>query len=331
MVAAEGPVQTVLGARPTDRVRVGLRAGSAHDPPGREGLAWVTAHAVAASVGADIGIDIGPEIVLFDVPTADAERLAAALVAPPSPEAVAGARTAALAALDRLDCRQLAERAWDAWIYAGHPYGHAPEGRRSVVPTLTAAEVAGFQAVRYVRSAAAVGLPAGVALPPGFDGLPARLSASPVPALRLPLPAARTFTLVAEGEGCEVAGAPASGGEGGGAAQAPRGAFDARREGRRLEGSGSGVDSVVPAPVASAPVTSAPVTSEADAIFLALLQRDPWPSRSSSPRPPALSAALIPDADSVRTVRVLPPAEAAASQASQSPASPSLTVEELLR
>lgn len=205
-MAAAGPVRTVpLPAG--EPVRVAVRAGSAHDPPGREGLAWVTAHAIAAAGGATV--DVGAEAVVYSVAVEGVPALALALAAPPSLERVAAARTDAAQALADLDCRALAERAWDTWIYTGHPYGHAPEGRLSVLPTLTALEVAAFQQVRYVRSVAVVGVPVGVGLDPGlFGSLPPRLSASPVPAVRLPLPAARVLVVTAENMRCLVAGHP---------------------------------------------------------------------------------------------------------------------------
>jgi len=208
LVAAAGPVRTV--ALPADEpLRVALRAGSAHDPPGREGLAWVTARAVADAAGATV--EVGPDVVVFTAPADRAAALADALVAPPSLERVLAARESAMAALGSLDCAGIAERAWDTWIYAGHPYGHAPEGRLSVLPTLTVAEVGGFQGARYVRSVAVVGVPAGASVPlSAFDVLPPRLSTSPVPSVRLPLPPERVLIVHADDRRCVVAGHPAA-------------------------------------------------------------------------------------------------------------------------
>ncbi len=207
LVAAAGPVRAVpLPAG--EPLRLALRAGSAHDPPGREGLAWVTAHAVAAAAGATF--EVGPEVVVFSVAPDRAAALAAALAASPTTERVAAAREAAAAALAGLDCAALAERAWDAWMYAGHPYGHAPEGRLSVLPTLSVAEVTGFQEVRYVRSVAVLGVPSGSSVDAGaFTTLPPRLSQSPVPAATLPPPPERALVVHAEGRRCVVAGHPA--------------------------------------------------------------------------------------------------------------------------
>lgn len=207
LVAAEGPVRS-LPLPASEPVRVALRAGSAHDPPGREGLAWITAHAIAATAGASV--DVGAEVVVYSTAIEGVPALSLALSVPPSSERVAAARIEAAQALADLDCRALAERAWDSWIYAGHPYGHAPEGRLSVLPTLTTQEVAAFQEVRYVRSVAVVGVPAGAAVDLGlFGALPPRLSVSPVPAVRLPLPAAKVLLIAAEGKRCLVAGHPA--------------------------------------------------------------------------------------------------------------------------
>lgn len=205
LVAAEGPVE-VVRTPAGEPLRVALRAGSAHDPSGREGLAWVTAHAVAAEAGARV--EVGPEIVVFTVSPERAGALAEALATAPSEARVAEARVAAAAALEALDCAAVAERAWDAWVYAGHPYGHAPEGRLSVLPTLTAAEVAGFLGERYVRSVAVLGVPAGDPVDAAaFERLPPRLSRSPTPARSI-APEGRVLVVRAPDRRCLVAGHP---------------------------------------------------------------------------------------------------------------------------
>ncbi|MFN7142280.1 MAG: hypothetical protein ACK4YP_00765 [Myxococcota bacterium] len=80
-----------------------------------------------------------------------------------------------------------------------------------MLPTLTAAAVAAFQDLRYVRSLAVLGVPSGATVDPGpFAALPPRLSASPVPTVTLPLPEDRVLVVHAEGQRCVVAGHPAS-------------------------------------------------------------------------------------------------------------------------
>jgi len=366
LVAAEGPVQT-LPLPAGEPLRVALRAGSAHDPPGREGLAWVVAHAVAAAAGATV--EVGPEIVVFTPAPDGAAALAAALAAPPSEARVADARAAALAALAGLDCRALAERAWDTWVYAGHPYGHAPEGRASVLPTLTMNEVTAFQQVRYVRSVAVVGVPSGTAVDlRAFEALPPRLSLSPVPSARLPLPTARVLVVTAEDARCLVAGHPAAAADTNAAVAALLAAPEAlvltqRREPRRLVAlplpPGFDVSARVAAVLdggwlplwqasrALAPEVTLPPSA---ALGDALLAQRAWPALAhplaggggaptadmaiASPAPVPLDAALASwfTPAELRAVVVLPPAEAAAFESSapagvQAP----LSAQELLR
>jgi hypothetical protein len=203
LLAAAEPIVTIEQAN----TQVAIRAGSAYDPPGREGLAWVTAHAVAAAAGATV--EVGPEIVVFS--TTDPAKLAVSLAAPPTAEQVHTSAAAAAESLAASDCATLASAAWDAWVYVGHPYGHAPMGRRSVLTTLTTAEVAGFQQLRYVRSVAALGAP-DTTHRAAFDALPPRLSRSPTPATIPPLPEQQVLIVRAEGQRCLLVGHPVSGG-----------------------------------------------------------------------------------------------------------------------
>jgi hypothetical protein len=172
-----------LGA---DQARVVVRAGSAYDPPNREGLAFLTAHALAAQVpGASV--EVGEEIVRFTLPLAGLATLGRAMDAAPPADALMQARDEASRAQPPATCDEAARQAWALVRYAGHPYGHLPTGRASVLPTVTALEVQQFIAARYVREALRVATGA----PPGEDALtalttrPARLSRSTLPA---PLP-----------------------------------------------------------------------------------------------------------------------------------------------
>lgn len=172
-----------LGA---DRARVVVRAGSAYDPPNREGLAFLTAHALAAQVhGASV--EVGEEIVRFTLPLAGLAALGRTMDAPPPADVLARAREEAVRAQSPTTCEEAAALAWALVRYAGHPYGHAPAGRASVLPTVTSLEVRQFIAARYVREAVRVAMGA----PPSDDAIaalatrPARLSRSTLPA---PLP-----------------------------------------------------------------------------------------------------------------------------------------------
>jgi hypothetical protein len=187
------------------RVRVVARAGSAYDPPAREGLAFVAAQAVALQVpGASV--EVGEEVVRLELPADALPKLAQALRAAPPETALADARLRAEQALMPATCEEAAQLAWRLTAWAGHPYGHALAGRSSVWPTITPAEVRSFLDTRWVREAVRVGAAPGRAPDASsLEALPARISRSTVPApLHAALP--RSFTVrakLAEGDaGC---------------------------------------------------------------------------------------------------------------------------------
>lgn len=189
LVRAGGPVGIVALPTGSARAVVAVRAGSAYDPPGRDGLAYVTALAIAKAAGPDVALDFGMEMVTYSVPMEGLAALGAALSRPP--DALGTPAVGAPA------CAELAASAWDLWVFAGHPYGHRPTGRDSTLPTFTWEEIRGFQSARYVRDGVRVGIPApgtvaagAAAAGPGagggsvgatLDGLPKVLSRSPTP------------------------------------------------------------------------------------------------------------------------------------------------------
>ncbi|MBM4392533.1 MAG: hypothetical protein FJ090_15535 [Deltaproteobacteria bacterium] len=184
---AQGPLRVVAveGAEP--RVHVVVRAGSAYDPPSREGLAFVVAHALAARAGADVAV--GPEWLSISFPPGGAARVGEVLAAPIDEESMALARAAALASLRSRDCATLAQATGATWLWAGHPYGHAVAGRLSVLPTLSVAEAQAFRDARYVRDAVALALEGAVdasVLAPIEAAIPPRLSRSVTPAVMPP-------------------------------------------------------------------------------------------------------------------------------------------------
>jgi predicted Zn-dependent peptidase len=162
-VAAEAPVQVQRGEGPPDRARfqVEVAAGSALDPVGREGTAWVVADVVFRPLeggGRELGwtttVD-GVEATLdcpADEAAACASALADALRAPSwSESALSLARTAAAAALATGDDTALATGALSLVVFRAHPYGHAPAGRTSVLATLAPSELQRFHGQRYTR------------------------------------------------------------------------------------------------------------------------------------------------------------------------------------
>jgi len=156
-------------------VVIGVRAGSAHDPVGQEGLAWLTAEQVRNSgelrsriseLGGRLAVDIGGEVVVFtlEVPTvasADAVAvLAESLVKPVfSEESFEVSKAESVQWLNEglgSSAARLAEEAFGLWVYQGHPYGHAAQGRAGVLATLTLQDVQRFFERRYIRPALAI-------------------------------------------------------------------------------------------------------------------------------------------------------------------------------
>ena len=165
-------------------IQVAVRAGSAHDPVGREGLASLTALALREggagerspdeveqalyALGTDVEVVVDRELVTYRtralVEDLDviAGLLGDMLLAPVFDEAaVERIRGEAADRLDRaLVARdeQLGHEVFDTWIFEGHPYGHPADGRAGVVETLELAEVRQFRAARYVRPAIHLGV-----------------------------------------------------------------------------------------------------------------------------------------------------------------------------
>lgn len=161
-----------------------VRAGSAFDPPGREGLAWAAAHAVATGIGASVVV--GPELVEFS---------GVGLVVGATPRRI-----------PTRACVEQAEDVFAARVWAGHPYGHAVWGRSSVLSTISELEVAQFVDRWYVNPAIAVVGPADVALT-----APARLANAPTPTV-LPRPGVGIVHVDGESS-CLVFGVAAEGPE----------------------------------------------------------------------------------------------------------------------
>jgi hypothetical protein len=196
LLAARGPVRAVPGGA---ELVVAVRAGSAYDPPGREGLAWVAAQAVAGAAGARV--EVSPDAAVFTMAPERGFAFAAALTAPGA-DRVAEARSRALHALADRSCPGRALRAWVASAWVGHPYGHATEGRTSVLPTLAMDEVQAFLATRYVRDAVVVAGDAGALV-----GIPPLLSRAVVPTVPS-TPAGPPLATIAASGTCVAVGNP---------------------------------------------------------------------------------------------------------------------------
>jgi hypothetical protein len=229
--AAEGPARLQRLDAPSAGdiawMEVGIRAGSAHDPLGREGIAWLTADLLRhggtramdpgafdralADLGAEIDVEVGPEIVRFrargPANRAAIEALLGAMVSEPRfdegafPDAVQRA-TSALAAHESAPASDLGSDAIRTWVFRGHPYGHLMEGRRGTLETIRAQEVRQFYADRYVRAASAgcvIGqAPAGDALGAALTALPPRLYRDVTPRIVEPVDGRRLLWVESE-------------------------------------------------------------------------------------------------------------------------------------
>ena len=179
LVVAGGPLRVVEDvSAPRGAAELVVRAGSAYDPPGREGLAFVLAHGLAERAGVEV--TVGPELVRFLGLEGRAAALAAALVAEVD-DALVQAGAGAVHEPDA--CAAHARQAALAWGLAGHPYGHRVEGRTSVLPTLRAGEVQAFRQLRYVRDAAVLVTGSGADVAALLEALPPALSRSVTPAV----------------------------------------------------------------------------------------------------------------------------------------------------
>ncbi|GDX79469.1 hypothetical protein LBMAG42_12800 [Deltaproteobacteria bacterium] len=182
LIEARGAVRVVREPSAPARVHVVLRAGSAYDPPSREGLAYVVATAVASASGA--ALSVGPELVQLSVAPEGVSALAAALAAPLTAEAFAAGKADAAARFGVNECAAVASALGDAWILAGHPYGHAVFGRSSVIPTLSLAEGESFRLQRYARDAAVIAVDGEVNVTSLLGLFTPSLSSSVTPAVR---------------------------------------------------------------------------------------------------------------------------------------------------
>jgi zinc protease len=169
-----------------------IRAGSAYDPTGQEGVASLTANllrqggtttlgpeqvdAALYALAADIDVVIDKETVTFrgKALAEDAETflpLFTSLVTQPAFDDAAFNRlradsiehlTNGVMSSDEL----LGDMLLDIWLHEGHPYGHPIQGRIGALDALDLQDVKDFYNDAYVKSAVTIGLAA-----PGADTL----------------------------------------------------------------------------------------------------------------------------------------------------------------
>lgn len=178
--AVAGPtgVETWLAeehALPMVAFEISLPAGSAYDPPGRQGLADMAASLLDEGAG-DLGSDAFKEaleakairlqaradrdylvitLTSLSENTGEAVRLTALALAHPrfDPAAVERMRAAALARLKQEDQNpaRAAAKAWYAAYFGEHAYAHAPDGSVSGISAITPSDLNDFAAAHFTR------------------------------------------------------------------------------------------------------------------------------------------------------------------------------------
>jgi zinc protease len=147
-----------------------VRRGAAGDPPGKEGLAAMTAdmldegsgdrsaidvHEALAGIGAQFDTDIGSDATLVSLTTLSraADRglmLLADIVARPSLTEADFARVRQLRLHRLTQLRDnpgaVAERTFIKLLYGTHPYGHTPMGNEPALAAMTVEDVRAFHA-----------------------------------------------------------------------------------------------------------------------------------------------------------------------------------------
>lgn len=191
-----GPVATEIAMRPVRLVELPVAdapnvyfaaivaAGSAYDPVGQEGTASLVAGALVDAGAGDrsaedvrnalFGTGNGFDVVVGrewtsirlrcqkDDALLCAELFTDALAHPRfDPDDVARLRDRALQQVtDGLlsDEEALGLEVFDAALYEGHPYGHPPEGRSGVLPTIDADDLRTFYDAHYLRQMMVAGI-----------------------------------------------------------------------------------------------------------------------------------------------------------------------------
>jgi predicted Zn-dependent peptidase len=216
--AALMPAPVVIAAEGGEvAVRAVVRAGSAHDPPGGEGLAWLTARAIVdgaddaalEALGGAVEVSVERDVVVFRgrAPAANAADFLAlfgGMIA--APDLAAADLEALRAAADDAapsGAAEIAAEALDAWLNEGHPYAHPAAGRAGTLSAIGAADLEAFYAARYRRAATRLGLAGDEALTEALLTPLAALSEAPYEpylAIRPGPPTAREL-LAVSGEG----------------------------------------------------------------------------------------------------------------------------------
>ncbi|HZI93224.1 MAG TPA: hypothetical protein VFE84_03200 [Patescibacteria group bacterium] len=164
-------------------VRVVVYSGSADDPPGKEGVAWLTARTIqgeAAQGGGPIATSlraaVGKDLIVFSAESSreNLESVVAAIVTltlKPSfePAIITAQVTQQKAAIDSAlhDPVIVAREAFDSFVFRGHPYGHPVLGLLSSISALSRDDLVAFHAQHWRKGNIVIGLAGNVAEPLG--------------------------------------------------------------------------------------------------------------------------------------------------------------------
>ncbi|MFT5583593.1 MAG: zinc protease [Cognaticolwellia sp.] len=209
-----------------------IRAGSAADPIGQEGVAYLTARmlreggagarssaevdALLSEMAATVQVIVDKDLVTLrgKAMASDADRfvpLFSDMLADPAWDAnrfdqlreqsIQHLGTSLLA-----DTEGLGDAALDNWLNEGHPYGHTVQGRTGALEVLTLEQAQAFYAKAYVRQAVTVGIGGDVAaqgaLVDGLMALPVGRRLNPTPRSRPPV-SGRSIAII-QGSGDSV-------------------------------------------------------------------------------------------------------------------------------
>ena len=194
-----------------------ILAGSAADPIGQEGVAYLTARmlreggagarssaevdALLSEMAATVQVIVDKDLVTFrgKALASDADRfvpLFTDMLANPAWD-VTRFEQLREQSIQRLGTRLLADTeslgdaALDSWLNEGHPYGHTVQGRTGALEVLTLEEAQAFYAKAYVREAVTIGIAGDVAaqgaLIEGLMALPVGRRLNPTPRSRPPV------------------------------------------------------------------------------------------------------------------------------------------------
>jgi len=233
-VAAEGTqgMETVLlpsPGSPLVAVRVAFRTGSQDDPPGKEGLAALTARIMAEGatekrtypevidalypLAADVRVQTDKEMTVF-FGTVHRDNLARYLEILEDqilhPRFAEGdftrlrrdARDAIAKTLRGNDDEELGKESLNVMLYGGTPYGHPDAGTVAGLDAITRPEVVEFYRKHFTRDRLIVGLAGGypeaaaASLTKSLDGLPGE--GAPIPAAPHAAPLEKTSVLLVE-------------------------------------------------------------------------------------------------------------------------------------